>query len=601
MKAFLTAVVMLATPAAAGVASQQQPDAHKARQSAGMVLRQVWAGPDLTTSVSPDGRFLAYQDSSADLALWDLTTGESRKVTHKGTWVDSPESAWTPRFSRDGRRLTYAWMNRDFVYDLRVIDVDGSNERVLYRDESLIIYPSAWFPDGSAVLAQVYTQGRMGEGVGQIARVSTVDSSLQVLTTVSGMKNWVMSLSPDGRFVAYSAPPTSEDEKLDIYVYAIDTGHEMPLIQHPAHDADAVWAPDGNQVLFSSDRRGSQDLWAIDVADGEPQGAPFLVKRHIEQLWPLGFTADGSYFYQVWYQWSDLFVAELDVTRGGFVAPPTDVSHRSPGPSGLPAWSPDGKHLAYVSDRSSMPFGGSSTVLSIRSLETGDEREIPLDVAVFLGGAWTFWSADGDSLFIKRRFADLFRVDVHTGDVARSDLLPLLAGSVAWATDGKRLFYSVFDDGSQIGQTGSVVVRDTDNGTERTLYHGPAPSDLAVSPDGGSLAFGVVEYSPKRGRLVVVPTEGGEPRELDSFESDLSALGWTQEGNGLIYAKRTAAGYELWCIPELGEQPRHLEPTIKLRGFRLHPDGRRLAFAVDDSRLEVWVLEDFLPLTKDEW
>jgi DNA-binding CsgD family transcriptional regulator len=61
-----------------------------------MVARRVWAGPkvDLFTSPSPDGRYLALVDwGTGDLALRDLATGKSRRLTNKGSWSDSSEWA----------------------------------------------------------------------------------------------------------------------------------------------------------------------------------------------------------------------------------------------------------------------------------------------------------------------------------------------------------------------------------------------------------------------------------------------------------------------------------------------------------------------------
>src|SRR5712691_3992072 len=60
-----------------------------ATKNAGIVTRQVWTGPNVDTygSVSPDGRVLSFTDwSTGDLALHDLTTGQDRRLTNKGTW-----------------------------------------------------------------------------------------------------------------------------------------------------------------------------------------------------------------------------------------------------------------------------------------------------------------------------------------------------------------------------------------------------------------------------------------------------------------------------------------------------------------------------------
>ena len=48
-----------------------------------------------------------------------------------------------------------------------------------------------------------------------------------------------------------------------------------------------------------------------------------------------------------------------------------------------PAWSPDGKSLAYVSWRGYRPISGDPRILAIRSVDTGDTRELRPNLAYF--------------------------------------------------------------------------------------------------------------------------------------------------------------------------------------------------------------------------
>ena len=213
-------------------------------------------------------------------------------------------------------------------------------------------------------------------------------------------------------------------------------------------------------------------------------------------------------------------------------------------------------------------------------------------------GASVHWVPDGDSLFI-RKFGDLYRVDLRTGDVALSEAFPPLTFSVTWSRDGRRMFYSVNDSDFQ---TGSVMVRDLATGREQTLYQGKVPYTLELSPDGRTLAFDVVEYSPKRVTLVLLPAEGGSIRELVTHAdvADHPILGWTPDGSGIIFGRELgiqgAQGYAMWYISAQGGEPRRLEPTLNTWRPALHPDGRHFAFAVGEGRLELWALSNFLPL-----
>ena len=87
---------------------------------------------DAMGDISPDGRYLTYVDwSTGDLALRDLGSGEDRHLTAKGSWLESSEWAEYSLISPDGASVAYAWRREDGVYDLRLLEIDGSALRLL--------------------------------------------------------------------------------------------------------------------------------------------------------------------------------------------------------------------------------------------------------------------------------------------------------------------------------------------------------------------------------------------------------------------------------------------------------------------------------------
>ncbi len=132
-------------------------DAH----ATGPVLRRVWDVPPWSSLsvMSPDGRYVSYVDWTAgNLAVHDMTTEMSWLVTKNTdyTWKNLDGWAESSTISPDGKQIAYSWCNEkdaDF-YDLRIIDLDGSNMRVLYHDPGTFwIKPYDWSPDGETVLA----------------------------------------------------------------------------------------------------------------------------------------------------------------------------------------------------------------------------------------------------------------------------------------------------------------------------------------------------------------------------------------------------------------------------------------------------------------
>ncbi len=85
-----------------------------------------------------------------------------------------------------------------------------------------------------------------------------------------------MALSPDGRFIAYSAlaqnpskPPPAAPESTNqrLYVLAADgSGETEVTTTSTAIDESPMWTPDGSTLLFESNRTGTWDLWALPDA-----------------------------------------------------------------------------------------------------------------------------------------------------------------------------------------------------------------------------------------------------------------------------------------------------------------------------------------------
>jgi Tol biopolymer transport system component len=52
---------------------------------------------------------------------------------------------------------------------------------------------------------------------------------------------------------------------MQLFISASDGSDEHPLLAAPHDDYDAVWAPDGQSIVFTSDRNGSGDLFRVNV------------------------------------------------------------------------------------------------------------------------------------------------------------------------------------------------------------------------------------------------------------------------------------------------------------------------------------------------
>ena len=566
-----------------------------AAEASGVVVRQVWTGPDVDImgAPSPDGRFLSYVHwATGDLALRDLEAGKHHLLTGKGSWGDSDSYAEFSVISPDGSRVVYAWS--DSGYELRIVGTDASESRLLYRnDEIPYLVPKSWTPDGKQVLAVFFRK----DGTTQIALISVDDQSVRVVKTLDWNDRVEARLSPDGRYIAYDASKEGPSGPRDIFLLAADGSREIALVTHPANDMSPVWTPDGNWVAFVSDRTGAASLWAMRVADGRPQGRPVLFKRDIGTSNVLGFSNEGALFYGVGSGQEDVYIASLDFDDGRTTSPPVRGTERFLGSNSAPEWSPDGQRLAYFSKREA----AGSTVLCVRSLETGEERDLPLQLGLNRPHLnRPRWSPDGRSLTVlggdRRGRGGIYRIDVKTGEqTALFQSLPddFLTFHV-WSRDGEEIFFTRSD---QQRKNVRVVARNVKTGQERVVHRPDGfARGIALSPDGGQLALVVSKRD--RSVLTVIPAAGGEAREIDPGRYiPVNMLAWTADGRRLLFGTHVnVAQREVWLVSADGGEPRKLDLDMeRMSGFTMHPDGKRIAFTAGGYSNEIWVMENFLP------
>ncbi len=362
-------------------------------------VRQMWTGPgvDIEGGISSDGRYLSYTDwSTGDLAVRDMITGEVRRLTKKGSW-SSHEYADFSTVSPDGKQVAYAWQDKAGNSSLRVVRVDGSESRILFSEAGYYLRPEAWSNDGQHIVT-----GRMGRNGTEIALMSTTDGSVRVLKSFD--RGWPQksAISPDDRWIAYDFAQDGKSQARDIFLLATDGSRQVRLVDHPANDFMPVWAPDGKSILFASERGGAPGFWLISVLDGNAVGSPRLIKSDIGNVRPLGMTSNGTLSYGLLVGGDDVYTADIDLSTRRMLSVPVAVSKRFIGFNTTPACSPDGQLLAYISSRGGVmdPLAAGKSVLVVRSLKTGEEREVPVN---FGPGFEISWSPDSRSFMIAGR------------------------------------------------------------------------------------------------------------------------------------------------------------------------------------------------------
>lgn len=555
--------------------------------------RRVWAGSgvDAWSALSSDGRFLTFPNwDTSDLGLLDLNTGESRSLTRNGSWFAADGFAEHSVHAPDGRHVAFVWIRNDGSVELRLVGVDGTSGRVLHRSEDITyLRLTDWSSDGRQILATVERR----DGSNQIVLFSIETGAARTVKSFNWRYPEKMSFSPDGRHIVYDLPPDDDSLDRDIFVVATDGSRHAAIVAHPANDYLPVWSPDGRQVVFASDRTGAMGLWSVSIDNGDAAGAPRLLRPEIGRSWPLRFATNGRYYYAVQTTLQDVYTVTLDA-RGAVRGTPAPASRRLVGVNRWPEWSPDGRLLAWVSQVSPGGATRSPVAITIRSVDSGEERTIAprMDFLLRLR-----WSRDGRALLAigadARHRGGLYTIDAQTGTVTpvmQSETPGNYPRQAEWASDGTAIFYKF---------VGKPIMRlDLATGREVTVH--ADVTDFRLSPDNRWLAITYDDRPTKSSVLAVVPVDGHVPRRelVRAPGSGVFSLGlsWTPDAAHVLFTRPAVTGEarELWRIPATGGEADKLVAMEGLSEIRVHPDGRRIAFSAGQFNAEIWVMENLV-------
>ena len=144
--------------------------------------------------------------------------------------------------------------------------------------------------------------------------MSAADGSVRVLKSFGPQRSPNnLSFSPDGRFIAYDVPPAEDGPARDVVVAAVDGSREVPVVSHAANDELLGWFADGQRLLLTSDRTGTNDVYALVILDGRAQGEPRILKRDVGAVTAaMGFTRSGEFVFGTRPDSADVQLATLD-------------------------------------------------------------------------------------------------------------------------------------------------------------------------------------------------------------------------------------------------------------------------------------------------
>ncbi len=539
------------------------------------------AGIEADPSLSPDGRSVVYISDAAgnmDLYLQRVEGGNAINLTE-----GSDEADFVPQFSPDGERIVFG-SRRDGGGIFVMGGMGGSVTRL--TDEG---FEPTWSADGEEILYATHFifDPRSRSGISQLKAVNISTRETRVLFAGDAVQP---DASPGGYRIAYWALPAGSGQR-DIWTIPAGGGEPVPVTQDAPTDWNPVWSPDGRFLYFNSDRGGTFNLWRVPIVErtGEVTGAPQQITTGTQDIGRFSISADGkriAYFVSNFS--TDLQKVSFDPEEAKIIGEPESMMLWTTGmaavdispdekwitynPSGAqedilvaridgtdrrrltddafkdrgPVWSPDGKRIAFYSDRS-----GSYEIWIVQPDGRG-LRQLTDTPGQML--TRPHWSPDGTRISIRLGDSSvLFDPDVPWEEQEPQHLMP------AWdEKNGAFYFEQASPDGKWFaGNTTSA----------------PEPSDLNWE------SFGV--YSPKTGEYVRLI-------EKDEFDGGFNPL-WLSDSRRLLL-RHGRSGKLILLDRETGEWREIPGPDLEgISILRLSSDDRTLYWRKNTSEGDIWI------------
>lgn len=321
-----------------------------------------------------------YHVPQAKLVLGKTYEGplnSARRIAH--TFSNDVLQALTGKSGMFVSKVVVAATERNSSFkEIYVMDWDGANLQKISTHKSVAISP-AWAPDASKVAYTAFAYHTQ-------AKTRNADMFLYELATG---KRWLISyrqginsgaaFMPDGKSLLLTI---SQGGNPDIFRVSID-GKDLKRITNGPNNAmnvEPAPSPDGSKIAFSSDRSGQPMIYTMDVDGGNVQRYTFAGRYNASPSWSpdgkkLAFAGfDKSHF--------DIFVLDIaskQLTRltsaqkaNGKMADNED-----------PTFSPDGRHVMYVSNRTG------KNQIYISSPDGTNERRITVDSNAYFKPKWS--------------------------------------------------------------------------------------------------------------------------------------------------------------------------------------------------------------------
>ncbi len=398
-------------------------------------------GEEFSPAISPDGRMIAYvwdgDDDNFDIYIRAIDGGATTRLT------TGPQAELYPAFSPDGKRLAYLRVEEEHV-NVVIRELDSGQERILAQIRReigrwaenlspLLGNPGpAWSGDSqSVIVSDAPAQSPNANGLYRISLATGLRE--QITQTPGEARDFFPKVSPDGQWLAFVRYFTHGMG--EVFVLPATSGaNQQTSSRQLTHDGKLInglaWRPDNQSLVFSSNRAGPLQIWQLTVSQQMPELLPVNAASTAEPA----ISRDGSLLVYVdssenWNIWrASLQDHQISGVKRLLA---------SSGINKAPAYSPDGQHIAFLSDRS-----GTMEVW-IADADGSSPSKLSGFNEGYLGGIG--WSPDGKRLVVDARIhgnSQIVILDVSDGKRTLLEANNYEERSPSWMPEGQGIYYN---------------------------------------------------------------------------------------------------------------------------------------------------------------
>ena len=507
--------------------------------------------------LSADGNWIVFpatdENNVTELYYMHASGGEPKRLTNDSLFK------FTADISPDGSQIVYSRANsrnlgpRQALESYVMSTLGGVSKKIFdgmaYR----------WSPDGKSIAG---------------VRIASRSIALWIVDADGGNKRmvfedsvsgrWSLAWSPDGKSIAWLRG-FSGGRYEEIIIRDLETGKERQLTDDKKNIDDVYWMPQG-EIIFSSNRGGASNLWAIPSQGG----TPVQITRGPGPDLGIRASRDGKrvlYLQQA--EFGAIQVGDLNGLNARQITP-DDQNVRAPG------FSPDGKQIAFL---------------------VGDQDPL-------------------------KPFSYLYIVDENGRNRRQLTTAEQLITTFAWSPDGRKIAYS-FSDGSEPIRSDStmrIAILEVANPTQRSIIGNGFVSDWLK--DGASVNIkrnetswrvpiigGASEKMYEDSTIVYDSPDGVKQAIVDSRDQSKgvwlklkdkpprkliegsSVIRWLPDSKSLLFRKND----DLWTVSvETGKsQPYPWKNTEVISFDDFSPDGKHTVFVKQRMNAKLILIDNF--------